>query len=455
MPPQNWNYTKELECLLFFAQRAKEVLFDYTLDTFKAPALNPSSICFEAQQILIDIEEKHLSPQAIKPILKELIWKVKDDPITKSLLGQDLSMYLHFPDENNLKDVRTKVELLHLKISSEKYIIKAQELLFELISLNKEKRKIDKITTNYISSLIEKGYSQHFLYLKFNDIFFHKKVNNIYHIQELFKLFSFKKNQYEVIFKGSKVFKEISDSATTFNISITEKLNPEIELDKKVISEFPLNGSDELYLFVHELKAYDAMSAKMKAYSYINKLSKLFIFFHHKEHPNWSEEAFIISSEGFSLKLKSPISPMKKSKDFTPPKAARKLNETIKLLNLERRSFRRVDRAIDLHGLSVENDNTENQLLQNWIAFETILVGYKATSKINQVITSLIPFLLFDYIERILNYFSRDLTRQYFSETKNLLRDISEGKNAFEKICLVITTDKYKDKRAELYNILE
>ena len=105
--------------------------------------------------------------------------------------------------------------------------------------------------------------------------------------------------------------------------------------------------------------------------------------------------------------------------------------------------------------MSIENKYIENQLLQNWIAFETLLVGYSSKSKIDQVLEHLIPFLKFNYIYRTLDEFARDLMRfdsKFFSSE---FKKITIGDNLKEKFAALISLDDYKLNRVEIYKHLE
>ncbi len=54
---------------------------------------------------------------------------------------------------------------------------------------------------------------------------------------------------------------------------------------------------------------------------------------------------------------------MTKGFDLKPQKAAIRLNEVLKNFGVSKDSFERIDKAIDLHGITVDNRNVENQLL--------------------------------------------------------------------------------------------
>jgi len=456
MDVPKWKYEKNFEGLFFLAQRMQEIVFDYTLDTFKAPALNSSAICFEAIQIIGEIEENKMRVNTLQPILDELKWKLQNDLVTKSILKDDLNLYINFPDLIKYKDIKLKLELLYLKISNEKYIRKCEELLIELVPKNTEKRDIDKIATNYISALLEIGYSQGYIFKMITEFFFYPvNVESVSNLTSFFKIFTAKKKKFTVYFTGSVIFKEISSTAANYQLKIIDafELSKEDEC-QQLKKYFPLNY-DDVYIKASDIVAYDALAARNISFALINKVSKLFVFYHHKEHPEWSNDVFVIDKDGQGSIVKEPTSPMKKNKDLKPIKAAYKLQETLSVFKLEKRSFKRFNRAIDLHGLSIENNNTENQLLQNWIALETLLVENENNSKIDQVINSLLPFLSYKYIENQFLYVLQDVSRFDKFGLLKILKTVEKGTNVIEKFMMSIVLPEYKEHGMKILGLLE
>jgi len=453
---ENWKDDAGLDCLLFFALRMRELVFDYTLDTFKYPALNSTGSCKEALKLIKQIESKNITSKSLEPVISELQWKIKKDIVVKHLVGDDIKYYLNFGDLNNLKDIKLKLELLFNKIKPEKYCRATEILLKELIIENKQKNKISNLCSNYVSSLINSGFSQSYLYLATNIHFFSKnKIENNQTLKTYFELFDRNFESYQVVIKCSDLLKEIKESSYAFNSQITNKLPDDImKLDSK--NYLKSKRRNELFFIANNVKALDPVTAKLEAERRINKLSKLFVFYHHKQHPTWESKSLVIneSSKNVFL-LDEKVSPMSKGRDLKPKKAAIKLNNLIKGLSLHSESFAKYDRAIDLHGLSIENKYIENQLLQNWIAFETLLVGYSSKSKIEQVLDHLIPFLKHEYLLRTIDEFSRDLMRFDRAFFSSEIKKISIGDNVKEKIVALITLDNYKVNRINIYKHLD
>ena len=80
-----WSKDPELEGLLFFAQSINNMLFDYTLDTYKVPALNTHFRCIEGLVFIDMVERGLIHPKALDQTIDEFLWSFKNDPIIKSL----------------------------------------------------------------------------------------------------------------------------------------------------------------------------------------------------------------------------------------------------------------------------------------------------------------------------------------------------------------------------------
>jgi hypothetical protein len=454
---KNWNKDKDLECLLFFAQRSRELLFDYTLDTFKPPALNSLAVCQEALDIIDDIENEIISKHSIEPILRELNWKISNDYVFKHLAGERLEQYLPSNyDGTNLKAIETNLRLLLKRVKPRNYAEECQKQLKELITENRQKRKIDKILTAYISSLIDFGYSQGFLYSTINKHFYTESVQitSVNQLDDFFNELKIQYKKYDVIFKCSSIFKEIKDSSNVFGCEIVE--TPALRTTEPKEKGF-FKKWKSLYVVCSKVEALDPLKAKEVVEEKLNNLAKLFIFFHHKKQPFWPTEAIIYQTDNASeyVILKGATSYMKKTNDLSPSKAGRKLNQLMDEFRFDRNSFSKFDRAIDLHGTAIENQRVENQLLHNWIAFETLLVGYSTKSKIDQVLESLVPFLKLNYTRRLAEYVSKLFIWYNQALFRESIKNVDEGEDVVEKFIAFACLEKYKTQRLDLYSKLD
>jgi hypothetical protein len=460
LPLKYWDLNTEIDCLLFFAQRTAEILFDYTLDSFKFPALNSSSIVEEAIDIISKIENNEMPEKSIEPIIEELKWKVSKDKITKLLVPDCLDDYLSL-DVTNLSDVKTRLELLYNKIKPHIYIEKCFEVLRELIIENKKKKEINKIIPNLITALIDFGYSQGFLHLQTFKFFFYREQNSpriskAENIDDFFKIFTLEPAEFTVIFKGSELFSEVKDSSKSFNLEIIDKLSPKTKAKSE---QFFISRKNEKEVFIKckDIVALEPLGAMQYAERRINNLSKLFTYFHHKKQLTWFKSALVYDpkTDEYLGKVSNQTSAMHKCFDLYPRKAVEKLNLLISNFGLESKSFFRFDKAVELHSISLTSQYSENQLLQNWIAFETLLVGYSAESKINQVLVSLIPALKLNYLSRVIATLTDDLMRWDKLKTKEWLDKIEDCDSYLEKTAALISIESNKAIRELFYAALQ
>jgi hypothetical protein len=117
-----WTSDPSLDGLLFFAQRMDELLFDYTLDSYKPSALNAPYLCLEALGLIEDIEEKVIEEPNLRHVLEELESSIQNDNLAKSLLDIDLEYYVIHDDATPLSEKRKRLEALSRTISPHRYL---------------------------------------------------------------------------------------------------------------------------------------------------------------------------------------------------------------------------------------------------------------------------------------------------------------------------------------------
>ncbi|MDT3737557.1 MAG: hypothetical protein ROZ00_15115 [Denitratisoma sp.] len=87
IPPRTkkWAVFPERERVLLFAHALEEKLFDYTVDSYKARALNVHTCVFEVGALANQVLRKRVNPGALIPTIEELISQMRSDPVlTKS-----------------------------------------------------------------------------------------------------------------------------------------------------------------------------------------------------------------------------------------------------------------------------------------------------------------------------------------------------------------------------------
>jgi len=455
-----WSDPAGSEGLLFFAQLLEELLFDYSLDTYKPSAMNSSTLCREARRLIRDIEEELIDKSNLDHILKELILSLKKDEIAQSLLPIKIeSLVKKFENKDTpIQEVTILLDIIYSHISLRIYKDRTESLLMEAVADPKGKDRIRSLARSYITTLINFGYSTRFLYPSSRMFFYQnkKKILGPESLKGFFEIVAGKSQKYTAIFKVNSLFNEIRDSCKAFNIEVLSELNDDLSTyaEKRA---FKLSDQ-ESYLVVSDIESMDVFSARDDAERKIDQISTLSSFFHHKEATDWQSNALIINLESRKERMVlASQNPMFMCSDSKKENAAIKLNSFINNFSLkEMDSFNRFNRALELHALALRSDSPDNQLLNLWVALETIVPSKlgRTKAKVNNIIDSVLPFLSVTYIEALTTKLTHDFC--LWSRPK-LYRSIEgiDGDSDRERLIKLLVLPEYLKKKNQLFAELQ
>ncbi|MEW8355082.1 MAG: hypothetical protein AB2665_14885 [Candidatus Thiodiazotropha sp.] len=458
-----WKDDPSLEGLLFFAQRMEELLFDYTLDSYKPSALNAPFLCQEALQLIEDIEDKIIEPANLVHVLKELEWSVQGDKLAKSLLDVDLNYYILHDQETSISEKRKRLEALSRTIGPTRYLSKCKKLLKQNIE-SKSKANIAGLANFLTTTLINIGYSKTFLYNKTLDYFFigdEPKIETIDCLDDYFEFFNTKVHYYDTLFLVDPLIKEVSVSVKAFLIEVHDEIPEEFA---EFADKFEFTKSDEFenyeYVEIKKVSAFDHQTARSRAERKIDNLSDLFSLFYHKNQITWRRDAIILRKCcDKSASLERPHKgAMEKGFDYKPKKAAKALNKLISSFELhDGGSFQKFNRVADLHGICISNDVIENQLVNLWTSIETLVPSHVGGNKIGSIINFILPFITVNYVKRLIERFVSDLFLWDKNITRKILNKVpnSTGKSIYVKSLILLSIKQNEDIRQELYAALK
>lgn len=453
-----WKLNPSLDGLLFFAQRMDELLFDYTLDTYKPPALNSPTLCIEALNLVIDIENELIDKANLAYVLDELEWSIQHDDVAKSLLDANLDYYILKNEETKLAEVKLRLEVLSRTLESTRYLHATFANLHAHVT-KIEKKAIDACARNIITILTNMGVSKQQLFNTTNDFFFSPNgtaIDSPEVISDFFKIITPNIHEFEVYFSVSSLIKEVSGSVDAFRIQILDKLPDEVA---KVASECNFDKSaDEVFISITKIRAYDKYSARQKAIRLLDGLSDLFTLFYHKTQISWRPTVLVnqCCNPG-TVAVIQPKGPMEKAFDLKPEKASKELNRLISNFSARGVSFEKFNRVVDLHGICVSHNIVENQLVNIWTSLETLIPSHLGSSKISNIVNAMLPFLMTPYIKRIIERFVSDLLIWDRWRTKKLLNRVPCPKNAtlLRRAANLLLVNENQGLREELYTQLK
>ncbi|MCP1487827.1 hypothetical protein J3D48_004140 [Pseudomonas fluorescens] len=455
---KRWKVCKDTEGLLFLAQRLDELLWDYTLDSYKPASLNAPFLCKEALSLIQDIESGLIDEANLKHVLEELSWSIQHDPIAQELLDLQVNAYLPTTYENLiLPTLKRKLDVLERSLTPYRYLHRCFDALMMAVQ-DTHKKPIDLILKNIITTLINIGISKKSLYEKTQNHFF---TSDGPPIEDCNILATFLKEIYPqprrfiVYHVVSDLICQIKDSIKAFNMEIIEELPQEVQA--LALKHNMLKSSSQCYVVVNAIKEFDIYSAQEAASTRLDQVSDLFTLFHHRQQINYESTAIVTSSSGGILAAVTITKgAMDKPFDLPADKASKDLNRLVKSIGLNGSSFERFNRVADLHGVCVATDIVENQLVNLWTALETLIPTRMKGAKVANVVEAMIPFLMTTYFNRIIGRLGHDLITWKRWTIKSILNKVPDtvGGSVTQKLLALLCVQTNQPLRDELYTAL-
>lgn len=456
---KNWPTDRDLSALLFFAQRMEELLFHYSLDTYKPAALNAPALCVEALLVLNDIESNILDESHLPHILDELEWAMQADRVAKALMEADLSRYVLRHENVPISERKLKLGVLSGALNPYRYLGKCFEQL-EVAVNSKSKVDIDALARTLCTTLINLGQSKTFLYKSVLDYFYYedRQFDDCATGLEGFlkRIFPYT-HHFAIYFIASDLISTIYDESQHFKVEKVDALPDEL-IDFATQHDF-IKSDNEVIVRINDIQSFDIYSAREEGEKRISEVRDFFVLFHHKAQITWRDNALVVQlccEEKPSI-VSKPKSSMEKGGDLRPAVASKHMNRLLRNLNLASDgSFERFNRVVELHGIGVTNNIPENQLLNLWISIETITPSHVGKNKVNSIITNLKPILMVNYINRLIERTASDLINWDRYKTLKALKKVtsSKDKNVRLDLLRLLAVKDHEETLKDLYKSL-
>lgn len=458
---------KNRKNLLMFVQTLEEVLFYYSFESYKLPALNSHFLCFDISQTKFNIDQKSITEGNFIPLSEEF----------EDVLGTDIVLRKFLPSVDMLLSKRDKLKNLvdytkmDHKVKISKYAETAEYIkeisgtnniylttVFDLLMDNIFAEECDYDILNNIYSLtrilatelVNGGYSPEYISQELRGTFLNNRKiidGNREEVVDFFDKFSFESRSYQVLFGinagTATILKHIKD--------VTVK-KPSRELRKAL--DLKHEGDCIVELLVKDVDRYEAVD---RAYDYINTIVGLHrISQHHRpiyikpiaQINQVDEELNRISSSvvkiGKNVLLRANNESQIQSYFFDD-----------QLLNnvAPPQSF---FRAVSLHNSALDSKEPKNQLLDLWTAVET-LVGFRTgdEDKINVVCNILTSILNRSYIFSHIEQLYKDICAVLGKKSNYIFNGISGDEQNIMKLTKILAISAYQEQYKKLWGMLE
>ena len=219
---------EDCRALVYFAQLFEEMLFNFSLDTYKPSIMHVGLLCFEALQTLDEIDEGNIAEPNIHHVAAELVFNLSIDRVAMKLLPIPISSVeaILKNKKSSLNEIRGVVELLGFHFSAENYFNKNKKMLSESVIGGHDFSVIRDLSRTFLTTLISIGFNSNYIAKKSRNFFISGdgKIEDNSSVGDFLNLFELKENNYNVFFRVGKIFHPFSDTLRDLKIDISEDL---------------------------------------------------------------------------------------------------------------------------------------------------------------------------------------------------------------------------------------
>ena len=452
---------------ILFIETLEEVLFYYSFESYKLPALNSHFLCLDMLQTKHNIDTKSISEGNFIPLSEEFEDTLERDIVLKTYISEiDVLLKRRnklgaIVDYRN-SELKTKISkyteaaayICEISRSNNIYLTTIYDLLIDNIFAETSEynnwNAIYLLTRTLATELVNGGYSAEYITEELKNAFLDReKVVQCEEqlLVDFFNRFTFERKSYQVVFginaetaRILKYFKEIN--VKTPSNDIKKKLN------------LKHRGDCIVEVVVENVDKHQAANA---AYGYINTIIGLHrISQHHKPiyikpiaQVNEIDEEYVVISTKI-IKMGNNI-------------LLRANNENqIQSYFFDKQLLNKIDppetffRAVSLHNNALDSKEPTNQLLDLWTAVET-LIGFRSgdEDKINVVCDILTSILNRTYLYSHITQLHKDIMAVCGKNGEDTLSSIAGEEQPVWKLAKILSVKDCQEDYDKLYHLCE
>lgn len=455
---------------IMFIETLDEVLFYYSFESYKLPALNAHYLCRDILTAKSNIDNDLITEGNFIPLAEEFERTLETDIVLRKIMPE-IDMLLKRRDKlgNTIDytkaDLKAKIRkyseaaryICDVCQANSMYLTTILDMIMEnVFASSPSDRTSDNIyylTRSFATELVNGGYSPEYISTILHDMFQQKtiKVDCVEQsLIDFFNNFTFNEKSYQVVFgintETAKILKHVKKGVSISNPSASLKRKLELK-----------HRSDQIIIV--SLKGLDEHEAAATASIFVNTAIGLHrISQHHK--PTYIKSIAIVrgieeTSEGLK-ELSSSTIRLRKNV------LLRANNENqIQSFFYDEQLLNEIEppatffRAVGLHNSALDSKEPTNQLLDLWTAVET-LIGFKAgdEDKISVISDILASILNRAYLFSQISQLYKDILAVLDGDS-SFLSDILSDEQPICKLAKIMCLDSYASSCSMLLNKLD
>lgn len=400
---------------MFIKRRLLELTFHYSLDSYKAPTLNAPSLAREAFDLSEKRQELGKSEGVLIDVISELRYRVRSDEVARNMLEVPLETILPETLEENSANERLGV--IRSRLEPLQYLNETVNAILTEVSASKpSKMRIDRLLTNYVTTLTNFGVASSYIHtlvkIAFN-VKSHDETTS-QKFQRISKILSPELREYEVLLAADISSDEISmEHYELFAIDFVSSVPPDFIIgDELSLTDADFTESGKVAI-VRKIAAMDPHSAVKSAHSRLRKLFDLAAVFDHGCSIYIREKARV---RDVAHKKCYRVNARKNTMTLIDRESTRKklssFNSFLRDFKMGRGDeFQRVSRAVSLHGHALTLFNEEAQLLNIWTALEVLGRNMSKSKIVDDVVNSVLPIVVLNYPRRVVENWRRHVEK--------------------------------------------
>lgn len=428
-----------------------------TFESFRVYSLDTVARLREALDLIEDVEENRLPRRALDPVISELNWSLKKDPVAQTLASPQIAALAELTKDTkfDLQSLFAHVVLLHNTISS-RYKNSLEQLLLELFADKNNRSKFRQAIGFYCSHLINIGYTRFYINEQNERLFFHQDRRRTGRASQksFFEIFDGKPKQFNVQILVPREFGIYLQS-----LGFTVKKIAEIQSEAATALRSNLEQFEDPVVLERKVDAYDPYGARQILIQELTSLTAITYLDSSGMSCQWGKMAHVArhrSNNGQLIpELDTGTFPRRTSTTSGRRlKRIRRYTERI-LDHFDDSSTERLLSSISTAALARNSTYLENQLISLWSAVEVLLrapVG--DITRIVHYANLLVPCVVLRHPRRLFIAMYDELILSYRRKFSDLVSRVpGDYANPHSRFIALLTLAHNQDLRKELCDL--
>lgn len=432
-PPENaWPNSETARGVLFFAQHMREMLTQSSFESFRVSTLDLTSRLEELIDALRAVEENHLPMATIEPVLAEALASMKNDPVTRTTVENEIEIFASYKKSSDLKKPEAAslfglVNLLIKRVGSD-YGSKLEAAILDCYNDKKQRNRLRQACSAYCSHLVNIGYSKKHLVEIIEQRFFSDDIGKIEKrtLQRFFSSLSKEDRPFRIWIAAPATTANFIGKLGLEGFDVhTHRLLP---VDVRAAFAAKPGFSPVKRYISRCIEAKDRYAAVARLSQSLASIDSFVILGRESIDLTWDDQAYVrtprategefISGDVFALQ--GPTRSVKGG-------AARVVRSQAQraMSNFDEPSTERLLSAVNTAALARTSPNLENHLISLWSAIEVLLSNPPAgVPRIIHYVDLLAPCICSKYVRRYIVAIYDAIHASYKTPFRRLIRGV-------------------------------